>query len=85
MLSRAELCKTTVCSNENALAGLRGMPQVQVLQSLIGRSTYVEYIVTEFPQMLHSHAGDILVDENSHPQPTTSSIGVICSSARLAA
>ena len=83
MPSRAELCKT-VCSNENALAGLRGIPQVQVLQSLIGRSTYVEYIVTESPQMLYIR--EIFSStRNRIPQPTTSSIGVTCSSARPAA
>jgi hypothetical protein len=67
MRSRAELRETPVRGDQNTLAGLRGSPQSEIIESLIGRSTDVKYSVTEFPQMLHSHSRDILVDENSHP------------------
>jgi hypothetical protein len=41
--------------------------------------------VSEFAQTFDRRSRNILVHENSHPQPPTSSIGVTCSSAKPAA
>lgn len=85
MRNGAKLSEASVCGYESPLFSLSDVPKLWVLQSLIRRSANVPHIVPEFPQMIDRRAWDILIDEDSHPQRPTSSIGVTCSSAKAAA
>ena len=47
--SRAELGEAAVGRNENPSAGLRDVPEVGILRTLFGRSTYVKYFGVRVP------------------------------------
>lgn len=64
--SLAVLGKALVGGDEYPLLCYRDVPKVFVGQSLRRRSANVLHVVAEFSQAFNTHAGDILVDEDSH-------------------
>jgi hypothetical protein len=46
------------------------VPEIGIEQALVRCATDVLHVMTEFPETLHRHARDILVDQDLHPSKT---------------
>ncbi len=70
--------------DKQALFAKKSRPKHVIIHALIGGASNVENVVTQPAQFLNRSAGDVLIHENLHSEPTVSR-GVTCSSASDAA
>ena len=78
---RTVLREPLVGRNQQALFPLRHLPQGVILHPLIWGTTNITDVMAHHAQCLDRHEGDMLIHENLHTSPDTTSRGVTCSSA----